>query len=139
MSRESEILEALKKLLTEHYRFTPEMLLSYWHPENYRGGDEPAVTSRLATIRQVLRTLAALNILHRDTDGEFAVVGSQQANLLLSAESEGGDGPPPDRPPQAEGGGGGGQNGDGFREVLSHPELFALPPSEFEALLRTIG
>ncbi|MCT9810828.1 hypothetical protein N0K08_09290 [Acidovorax sp. Be4] len=135
MSRESEIVEVFRRLVSEKQSFTAQELNARWQPENYRGSLDPIDQSRMSTVYRALRTLEALGLIKRTQDGTFQVEAPEQGATLTDAV----DGPPAVPPPQrGDGQGNNGQSGDGFREVLSHPYLFALLPSDFERLLETI-
>lgn len=108
------------------------------------------------SVRAVLRTLSAVGLIdiERTTSGlrygritvrsELLGRSAADSEEVESAETDGGD--------RGEGGGGGrglgpiDQGGDGeqfpgagFRDVLSHPYLFALPDDAFDTLVEQIG
>ena len=140
MSRESEIVEVFQRLASKGRHFTADELNLHWQPANYRGAQDPGDLGRLATVRRVLRTIEALGLITRTREGAFLSTAPQQAEAEAVARSNfgAGEAPPAGPPPQGGDGQGGGQAGDGFREVLSHPQLFVLPSSDFERLLESI-
>lgn len=139
MSREREIVEVFRDLVSNNKPFTAEYLNLSWQPADYRGTQDLSHPSRMATVRGVLRTLEALGLIDRTSNGQFHATDSQRAHVDPLPVHGTVEGPPAGPPPQGGDGQGGGQGGDGFREVLSHPHLFALLPSDFERLLETIG
>lgn len=155
MSRELEIVEAWQRVADRQQPFTAEDVTSEWKPEGYRAASATPEDSRLATVRRVLRTLEALEVIERHPNGNFQDPGWQRQNdrqvLLKDRRSDGSneyaskrvqvpEGPPdaPPPPPGDDDQGDGGGGGEGFREVLSHPYLLTISQADFERLLGEI-
>ena len=139
MSREFEIYEAFQVVSAKQSFFSPEDVNTKWNPAEYRGVVDPTAGGRLATVRAVLRTLEALGLVRRAENGMLQATSWQRERERLAIRARADSFPPGGLPPPPDGDNqGGGQGGDGFREVLSHPYLFALPTADFDRLLESI-
>ena len=138
MSREAEIVEAFQLIAAKQRFFSVEDVNANWHPADYHGATDLSAGGRLATVRAVLRTLEALGKLRRE-GARLEATTWHWDQVRLASRKPAADGPPDGSPPPPDGGNQrGGQGGDGFREVLSHPHLFAMAPADFDRLLEAI-
>lgn len=139
MNREKEFIDALAELSADGRRNIEVGNVSAWIDQNTKRGTNLRWD---VLARQVLRTLAEVGLVEHGayngivlTDAFFDSAPSKTARAKRQANNNQrrppppGDGEPSD--PDDLGGG-------GFREVLSHPFLFALSDEDFDELLDTI-
>ncbi len=98
----------------------------------------------LAELFRVLSDLEQLHLIHRKPIGDgqtgFSFWRLNSGSDLPPFEDDDGDNGDDREPPAPPEGGNSGGGGGGFREVLSHPMLFAYDEAGFdEALRRAIG
>lgn len=156
MSREAEIVEAVRRLAWAGNAINMDTLAKQlesvpslnWPPHTWQ-----------VTARAVLRTLEAARLVWRDGlhsfhafpafvaepgDGDVGNQGDGAARIRgdggAGNQGDGGAGNrPPSVPAEGSDGGGDAPGGAGFRELLSHPDLFSLPEDDFRRLLEGIG
>ena len=137
MNREEQIIKSLwalrgsnQSITSEAVKFQVMELVKGTLPESWD-----------VMYQRTIRTLVAAGVLVQGTGG--GVTWTEEA-LKARSESEdkspsrggGADGGSP--PGGGNGGNDGANGGQGFRAVLAHPYLFALPRGEFEELLDAI-
>lgn len=145
MSREKEIIAALAELSADGLRKVSLSAVESWVRAN---SPQPIKDHWDVTARQVLRTLSEIGFVEPGARHDIVVTDAfldsaparmARASLPTNYQQSGtGDGqrnrPPgdngPDEPDDA--------GGDGYREVLAHPYLFAVSDKDFEQLLEAI-
>lgn len=145
MSREKEIIDALAELSANGQRKFSIGTVEHWVRKN---ASQPIREHWHVIARQVLRTLSEIGFVEPGSYQDIVVTNifldsapAKEARARLqenSQQSATGDGRR-NRPPGGDGPNlPGDAGGDGFREVLAHPYLFALSDKEFIQLLDEI-
>lgn len=153
-TREAQVVVAIRRLMSRGSPLSIARVVDEIRHAEAEQGIPPFGESADRTVGAVLRSLEAAGLLTRRDDGQL-VRSSSGPDLFESTDRDDSLGevgseesaalgdnnpPPPPRPPGGAGGdSGNAAPGDGYREVLSHPHLFALPVDRFQELLQTIG
>lgn len=137
MNREEQIIESLWALRRSKQLITSEAVKL----QIMRFMDDRLPDSWDVTYKRTIRTLVAAGVLIQGREGdvtwtEEALKTRPDSENIQPSRGGGADGGSP--PGGGNGGNEGANGGQGFRAVLAHPYLFALPRGEFEELLDAI-
>lgn len=143
MNREKEFVDALVALSEDGRREIKIRDVSYWINGTFNRGTNEHWE---VLARQVLRTLGEIGYVERGAHNEIvltdAFFNSAPARIARAnrQEIDNQRRPPPQPPPSGDNGPNepGDLGGAGFREVLSHPFLFAVSKEDFNEMLDAI-